>query len=47
MSEYVAIYHKVKELLKYFSDSNIPEKENYKTSLVNKKIKQSYLKTQS
>lgn len=34
MSEYVSIYHKVKELLKYFGDSNIPEKENYKTSLV-------------
>ncbi len=35
MSEYVAIYHKIKELLKYFSESNIPEKENYTISLVN------------
>lgn len=28
------IYHKVKDLIKYFSESNIPEKENYKTTLV-------------
>lgn len=38
MSEYVSIYHKVKELIKYFSDSNIPEKENYIVSLVRKSI---------
>ena len=36
MSEYVMIYHKVKDLLKYFSESSIPEKEVYKSSLVNK-----------
>ena len=36
MSEYVTIYHKVKELLKYFGESSIPEKEIYKSSLVNK-----------
>ena len=36
MSEYVMIYHKVKDLIKYFTDSNIPEKETYKSSLVNK-----------
>jgi hypothetical protein len=39
MSEYVSIYHKVKDLMKYFSETSIPEKEVYRSSLVKIEIK--------